>query len=93
MTEISPMICANKIIYTERAWEAWTVVTSGSENARIELTVTLRKTLHHAIDLLRFARQTKAPQELPTCQAIATDEWQIFYTKYYNKQHMSLSSA
>lgn len=45
------------------------------EYVRVELAVALGETLHHAIDLLRLARQPEAPQELPangevTCRKV-----------------------
>lgn len=34
------------------------------EDVRVELTVALREAFHHSVDLLRFAGETKAPEEL-----------------------------
>lgn len=42
-------------------------VTWIGEDVGIELAVTLSKRLHHAVNLLGFARQPEAPQELPEC--------------------------
>jgi len=51
------------------------VCTGGSEDARIQLAVTLRKTLHHPINLLCFTRQTKTPQKLPANQRVRVNNF------------------
>lgn len=43
------------------------------EDGRVELTVTVCKTLHHSVNLLRFTWQPKTPQELSVVGRIGMD--------------------